>query len=55
MAGALVHELRLGNRTGGDAELKKIEVVDRATGKIFLEPGRVLKNRNSATLGLMSA
>jgi hypothetical protein len=51
MAGALVHELRLGNRTGGDAELKKIEVVDRATEKFCLSQGGYSKIETVQLLG----
>jgi Peptidase family M23 len=62
MAGALVYELRLGNRTGGEAELKKIDVVDPATGSILLDLDRTeiakrfslggLRGAESANLGV---
>jgi hypothetical protein len=36
----LVYELRLGNTTRGNAELKKVEVVDPATGRVLLNLDR---------------
>lgn len=32
----LVYELRLANTTGGEAQLKSVEVIDRASGKVLL-------------------
>ncbi len=36
----LVYEVRLGNVTAGSAELERVEVLDRATGKLLLELDR---------------